>query len=245
MSSKAKSISGDSHFKILSAFDLHVWRVLSIYCCTVVHPKAAVWVGGRTQRGYMTPTPSWLLNCLYCMYVVHGMTCLGCIYLPLYPSKARLHLLFWYYFVLSRGSRQQQSPLHFRCEAGYALHTLLPVADRGAFTSHTHTHTAHTPSTIIHNDRSWTAQSTHIYRVPQCMFPRRNRDSPTPSHASECAPPPGTNEAWHTRGVRGWGSPNSPIPTTGENAWHSAYSVMDAVQCSVKWSVPTSHATGW
>ncbi len=29
-----------------------------------------------------------------------------------------------------------------------------------------------------------------IYRVPQCMFPRRNWDSPTPSLASECAPPP-------------------------------------------------------
>ncbi len=32
----------------------------------------------------------------------------------------------------------------------------------------------------------------YIYRVPQCMSPRRNWDSPTPSHASECAPPRGT-----------------------------------------------------
>jgi hypothetical protein len=34
-------------------------------------------------------------------------------------------------------------------------------------------------------------QSTYIYRVTQCMPPRRNNwDSPTPSLASECAPPP-------------------------------------------------------
>ncbi len=44
------------------------------------------------------------------------------------------------------------------------------------------------------------AQSTYIYSVPQCtyvplirgMSPRRNWDSPTPSLASECAPPHGT-----------------------------------------------------
>ncbi len=35
-------------------------------------------------------------------------------------------------------------------------------------------------------------QSTYIYRVPHCMSPRRNWDCPTPSLASECAPPPGT-----------------------------------------------------
>jgi hypothetical protein len=33
------------------------------------------------------------------------------------------------------------------------------------------------------------AQSTYTYRVPQCMSARRNWDSPTPSPASECAPP--------------------------------------------------------
>ncbi len=39
----------------------------------------------------------------------------------------------------------------------------------------------------------WRAsQSTYIYRVPLCMSPRRNWDSPIPSLASECAPPPGT-----------------------------------------------------
>jgi hypothetical protein len=42
------------------------------------------------------------------------------------------------------------------------------------------------------------------------MSPRRNRDSPTPSLASECAPPPGTKRGGHTLlRVRGWGSPGS------------------------------------
>jgi hypothetical protein len=31
-----------------------------------------------------------------------------------------------------------------------------------------------------------------VYRVQQCMSSRRNWDSPTPSLASECSPPPGT-----------------------------------------------------
>jgi hypothetical protein len=35
------------------------------------------------------------------------------------------------------------------------------------------------------------AQSTYIYRAPQCLSPRRNWDSPTPLAASECALPPG------------------------------------------------------
>ena len=40
------------------------------------------------------------------------------------------------------------------------------------------------------------------------MSPRRNWDSPNPSLASECAPPPRTGG--HTRlRVRGWESPNS------------------------------------
>jgi hypothetical protein len=45
------------------------------------------------------------------------------------------------------------------------------------------------------------------------MSPRRNWDSPTPSLASECDPPPaepGTGGGGHTRlRVRGWGSPNA------------------------------------
>jgi hypothetical protein len=41
------------------------------------------------------------------------------------------------------------------------------------------------------------AQSTYIYRAPQCMSHRRNWDSPNPSPASECALPPRP---------KGWGS---------------------------------------
>jgi hypothetical protein len=45
---------------------------------------------------------------------------------------------------------------------------------------------------------------------PQCMSPRRNWDSPTPSLASECAPIPGTKR-WgaHSPVQVGVGSPNS------------------------------------
>ncbi len=50
------------------------------------------------------------------------------------------------------------------------------------------------------------------------MSPRRNWDSPTPSHASECAPPPGTKGGGgsgraHSPASEGGGV---PIPTTGE-----------------------------
>jgi hypothetical protein len=43
------------------------------------------------------------------------------------------------------------------------------------------------------------------------MSSRRNWDSPSPSHASECATPPRTGGVGgHARlRVRGWGSPNS------------------------------------
>ncbi len=54
----------------------------------------------------------------------------------------------------------------------------------------------------------------NIYRVPQCKYPRRNWDSPTPSLASECAPPPGTKGVG--RLSCGWGGGGVPIPTTGE-----------------------------
>jgi hypothetical protein len=56
----------------------------------------------------------------------------------------------------------------------------------------------------------------YIGSVPQCMFPRRNRDSPTLSPASECDPPPTRNPrevGWaHSPVVRG----GVRIPTTGE-----------------------------
>jgi hypothetical protein len=44
------------------------------------------------------------------------------------------------------------------------------------------------------------------------MSPRRNWDSPTPSLACECAPPPGTSGAGTLAGRLG----GVPIPTTGE-----------------------------
>jgi hypothetical protein len=58
------------------------------------------------------------------------------------------------------------------------------------------------------------------------MSPRRNWDSPTPSLASECAPPPGTKGHTCLR-MRGWGSPNSD--DRGEKAEHSAYSVKSTI----------------
>ncbi len=53
------------------------------------------------------------------------------------------------------------------------------------------------------------AQSTYIPRVPQCMSPRRNWDSPTPSPASKGASPPNQGGGHIRLRVRGWGSPNS------------------------------------
>jgi hypothetical protein len=41
------------------------------------------------------------------------------------------------------------------------------------------------------------------------MSPRRNWESPNPSLASECAPPPRTGGGHIRLWVRGWGSPNS------------------------------------
>ncbi len=49
------------------------------------------------------------------------------------------------------------------------------------------------------------------------MSPRRNWDSPTPSLASECAPPPGTKGGGGTLACGG-GVGGVPIPTTGEKA---------------------------
>ena len=47
------------------------------------------------------------------------------------------------------------------------------------------------------------------------MSPRRNWDSPTPSLASECAPPPGTKGGWHIRLPKGVG----PGPTLAWPGW--------------------------
>ncbi len=73
-------------------------------------------------------------------------------------------------------------------------------------------------------------QSTYIYREPQCMSPRRNWDSPNPSPPTECALPPRT-KGWgaHSPAAKGVGR-GGPIPTTGEKAQHSAYSVASSIQ---------------
>ncbi len=55
------------------------------------------------------------------------------------------------------------------------------------------------------------AQSTYIFRAPQCMSPRRNWDSPQPlSRKRVCPPPPDQRVGGHPRlRLRGWGSSNS------------------------------------
>jgi hypothetical protein len=69
----------------------------------------------------------------------------------------------------------------------------------------------------------------YIYRVPQCMSPRRNWDSLNPSLPSECAPPPQNRGGGHIRlRVRGCGSPKS---------LHSAYSVVSTTCMSKKLSI--------
>ncbi len=55
------------------------------------------------------------------------------------------------------------------------------------------------------------------------MSPRRNWDSPNPSLARECAPPPRIRGRAHSPAGEGLGVGEVPIPTTGEKAWHSAY----------------------
>ncbi len=80
--------------------------------------------------------------------------------------------------------------------------------------------------TLLHTVRRThsSCAPNNIQRVPQCMSPPRNWDSPAPFLASECAPPPWTKGWGHTSlRVGGWGV---PIPTTGEKAlcllfgWH-------------------------
>ncbi len=53
------------------------------------------------------------------------------------------------------------------------------------------------PLSCVHSS----AQSTYIYRAPQCMSPRWNWDSPTPFAASECALPPDQRVGGGGKGV--------------------------------------------
>jgi hypothetical protein len=71
------------------------------------------------------------------------------------------------------------------------------------------------------------------------MSPCRNCDSPTPSPASECAPPPEPKEG-HTRmRVRGWGSHNSDDQ---KKAYHSAYSLFSGIRATARRSAPAQSA---
>jgi hypothetical protein len=64
------------------------------------------------------------------------------------------------------------------------------------------------------NPRDLSSQSTYKYRVPQCMSPRRNWDSPNPLPQESVPPKPkgGGHSRLRVGGVE------VPIPTTGEKA---------------------------
>jgi hypothetical protein len=75
------------------------------------------------------------------------------------------------------------------------------------------------PTPIFKAGKPRLPQSTYIYRVPQCMSPRRYWDSPTPSLAIVCAPTP-EPKGGGRGGILacGWGVGKVPIPTTREKA---------------------------
>ncbi len=78
----------------------------------------------------------------------------------------------------------------------------------------------------IYRDES---TSTQVNRVPQCNSFHRKWDSPPPAPPPAGAPPPPlrNQRGEHTRlRVKEWGV---PIPTTGEKAYHSAYSVDESI----------------
>ncbi len=52
---------------------------------------------------------------------------------------------------------------------------------------------------------------------------RQNWDSPNPSPAGECAPPPGSGGRGTHIGERGVGRVPIPIPTRGHTLWYSLY----------------------
>ncbi len=81
-----------------------------------------------------------------------------------------------------------------------------------------------------HKCREHSTKYIYFYRVPQCMSPRRNWDSPTPSLTSECVPTPRTKGGGTL--ACGWGVGGVPIPTTGEKACRSAYSVEHSIPYS-------------
>jgi hypothetical protein len=62
-----------------------------------------------------------------------------------------------------------------------------------------------------------------VGRVPSFFSSRRNWDSPNPSPAGECAPPPGSGGRDTLAGERGVG--RVPIPTRGHTLWYSFYCI--------------------
>jgi hypothetical protein len=81
------------------------------------------------------------------------------------------------------------------------------------------------------------AQSTYIKRVPQCMSTRQNWDSPNPSLASECAPPPqNRGEGAHSPAGEGLGKSQfrrlekklSTLPTLCVGVFFSSSSIFTA-----------------
>ncbi len=61
-----------------------------------------------------------------------------------------------------------------------------------------------------------TPQSTFIYRVPQCMSPRRNRTLPPPVSPASVPLHPQLKGGGGGILAYGWGVEGVPIPTTGE-----------------------------
>jgi len=77
--------------------------------------------------------------------------------------------------------------------------------------------------TVWKPGRAGEAQSTYIYRAPQCQYvPSSELGSPNPSLASVPLPPVPKGGGIL---VCGWGVGGVRVPTTGGKAWHSAYSV--------------------
>ncbi len=73
----------------------------------------------------------------------------------------------------------------------------------------------------------YTAQSTYIPIVPQCMSPRPNQDLPPPLPQSSVSLPRLQRGGAHSPAVVVVGvGEGAPIPTPGEKAQHSVYSVL-------------------
>ena len=68
-------------------------------------------------------------------------------------------------------------------------------------------------------------QSTYVYVEYHSVCPLVGIGTLPPPLSSECALPPGTGEGAHSPAGLVLGDSGVPIPTPGEKAYHSAYSV--------------------